>query len=352
MRRFIPTYRVLTAALALLLLLGANLRNVAQPNSQLIELYNIEGIGGDLGNLWWSQDSIRFAFVAPESRLSGSYNWYLYDVATSTVTISDTWPLRPQFSAQELQDYDLSQDDIQYVSPDQTWFSYNENENSQDIWEPEHIVLVNRQSGEVVETTVNPLRDDVATSPHAGTDHFRVLWSEDNSAVLVKTTGILVDASVFYYVTGYTDSPPNLSVYPLDELVFDNEQYFAINAYDISSDGRAILIATAPTLGGFVRFVVMDVEASTVLYSISADLPGIENVLDVMFMPGNEQKLLAFMDQGVVEVNLSSATVQVLWADTTSFDFQRAEFSPNGQWIGLATDEAVFVLNLAQNLPP
>jgi hypothetical protein len=289
--------------------------------------------------LWWSSDSKAFVFSTSLDSLnieSPDAFWYSYSVDTGLLTTSKSWPLQPNLAVVSLAD--SSEVDLSDVNG---YFNY---------LSPDGLAAV-VTANQVLESNVslrNPIAGNISISnstltdfvPFAlegvGPDGYRIQWSEDSSTFgFSARTPLVSDLVYFYYVTGLKNADGQLRVFNLQPTLVNTVAYSIFEILDLSSDGTRVLLRgqDAATRSPFA-LIVWEGAINT-----GQNVPGISGnssyTLWAAFSTRNPNLIRAVTEQGLVEYDLESNTMRVLEPEINSTRFNRAMFSPDGQYVAL-----------------
>jgi hypothetical protein len=204
------------------------------------------------------------------------------------------------------------------------------------------VVLADLQQGEVFTLPIK------VWDPFYGPLTFHVLWSEDNTAFVIR---FLTDegSPVFVHVNHFKDSLSN-AVVTWFRLEVDGRVFLPVLAddemiYDLSADGNQVLlsvreeVADAPTAYDRpLRLIIwspLNPNASQVINN---------RVGDAIFAPGDESKLLFVNEAGLVEYDIISQVTTILRTDINTLSTRKTRFSPDGKWLAVMTSSALYIV--------
>lgn len=296
----------------------------------------------------WSADGQSFVFadIHGSARVNSEgefWFWYQYDVGTEQLTETTFWPLQPMLTNRERGILRPFPDSFIFDSPSKNYLAYASELN------PEN--FNNLTVAKLSTITPASFDDKYIIGPTFSVSEFDVHWSADNSAFVVSQPVPYGDAaySIVYYVSGFIkDMTKAKSVYV--PYVFGNRS-FALDVFDISNDGRKVLMYGWET--GFTpyqyRFVIWDTSEPEALLIL--DHLAVENVLHGSFVPGSNGGQLLFVDvDGIVMYDIGANQKTILYPEINATLYQKAWFSPDSSHLAFVRHtnrSEVFVVDLA-----
>ena len=287
--------------------------------------------GVNLGSAW-SIDSRRFVFGEGTNQAGvrvTDESWYEYEIETGILKRGNVWPLQPTLTGSERRLFDpaITPDgraSFMYPSPNGRYVAYAHF--GTDII---NVDVADRHLHRDIHTPAYVF--DPFFSPYG----FRVLWSEDSTTFVTLTQQPLgSDPLTPQYVSDFNTGYANLTFIDLGYLNVDGRKYGSYNAYDISKNGRFVLLRVDEyTAGGYspLHLMVWDAEnpdASHVVDDFS-------EVVEAAFAPGDESKLLILTELGLVLYDITSDGFTVLTEEINSTWVSLSFISPDGQQLAV-----------------
>ncbi|MEO8606860.1 MAG: hypothetical protein ABI690_03215 [Chloroflexota bacterium] len=299
-------------------------------------------------NISWSPDSSYLAFQDfnyPQKVVLSEPGWSKYDVMDSVLTQQNNWPLLPALTLNERQlfkpltDSD-GQDYWMFISPDVRYMVYTRLVDD-DIF----ITLADRQNGQSMSTQLEALNI-------SATDSFNVLWSANSETFVTFVTPLQMSEPEFFNrISNYANGLSGLTTQEIGFFLRINDEDFGTtDIYDVSGDGRFVLVKGYNAINGETRLILWD--AMNPESPISFDpftQPWVTDkwVFAAAFKPGDESKILVVNRDGLVEYDRQSGNTTLL---RTGIIAGKTRFSPNGEWLSVKTTRELYVVDLRPTL--
>ena len=295
-------------------------------------------------NISWSSGSRYLAFQDfnyPQKVILSEPGWSKYDVTQNALTQENIWPLLPYLTPEEnilFKSLTDSEYDWKFISPNEQYVVYQQLSGNHIF-----ITLADRKSRQSIVTTARAL------NTVSGTDNFNVMWSADSQAFVVATTAYeMSEPDFFTHISNYSNDLSGLKTQELGFLPMNNEEFGTRDIYDLSDDGRVVLVKGYNALNGETRLILWDALDPTLPTSI--DIFTETNVIGAAFKSGNENKILVVNQDGLVEYDRQNGSTTVLRTDIGSKFAAKARFSPNAEWLSLKTERELYVVDLRPTL--
>lgn len=298
--------------------------------------------GGSIVNIGWAPDSLNLIYqdAAYDNVANRNINgpntpnddtWRQYSVITKQTTRSTFWPLQPDLTTEQIQDFEIYWvgDDLSFVfaSPDGRYLVYSGQIQSE---------FSNRSPLGVADLVTGKHRlltgeENLGWNTFQGIfEYYYIQWSEDSSAFTLSNR---LQSSVHY--VSHFDDLGKLEVKwlsPYGGMPLGTEQFLATDSYDISGDASKLIlygIYLNPAIRGYIL----------VLWSISNDtgivIPTNGETIGASF--ADDDQTILFVDEGGLkqyniaanQTTLLDAEINSTWADYWAY------FSPNGQYVAI-----------------
>lgn len=303
------------------------------------------------GGLVWTTDSSKFYFFTLLSDAPSQTVSYSFDVATNTLTELTDIPLPASLPARDLERFS-GQELAPYISesPNQEWVAVGimpptpTPSTDADLSTPRYtppefpkLALLNRSSGRVIFTDQNIIVDAL--------DWFQ--WSDDSTS-FVKSK-YMVSPVLFFYGSGYADNPPtDLIIENISTLAAsDGETYSIWGYYDMSPDGKLVLLGGTGTQTHMQRVLLWDAETHT---TTTLDGIGSQTVVTAAFAPSSLTRIRALAETGLIEYDMNAGTTTVLNEDINTERFSNiwSRFSPDGRYVALiASSSGIYLAEIS-----
>lgn len=289
-------------------------------------------------NVSWSDDSSRLFFqdggLYDRGVQTDGLNWYEYSVVTEELTQSNTWPLQPNLTTEQLEHYHIAHNEpngggmsFVFPSPNNRYLVYAATKPTDwgeaPTWP---LGIADLHSGEYrifEEIIVQELSDYERT--------YRVRWSANSSSFTVFTITTFGGEQRVIYFTDLDEGLENLTVLSLlyDDITFftpERGNIFPDDAFDLSSDGKEVLISAPGETGTrLILWNTNDPTQSKILIE--------GRILDAAFVGDSDGFVVTITQSGVLLYDLSSDTITTLDSNIVADSLNSAWISPNSQYI-------------------
>lgn len=308
--------------------------------------------------MMWSPDSQQLTFFYPY--VDGGYvamlptmeseNWFTYDVAAGELTASDTWPMQPELSDEEMARLDPLEEAYLFPAPDGEWLLYPASQRADNTLYPFRLASADGETildvGLQAEESVIP---DVR--------QFRVVWNADGSAFAVHDIccvyGPTVDLHYFKRTEAGVESF-NFAFTPL----MDGREFYTPNVstisdrnliHDISEDGKRVLVSASEVDTENV-FVFLMWQPETPEESVIFEDINSQAVIAASFAPDDESRLLLLEETRLACYDtVSSRFIQEMPITETVY---LALFSPDGRWLAYPADSGLHIMGVGDFCAP
>ncbi len=294
---------------------------------------------GDLteSNVKWSSDSTKLIFQQGTFHegnpdygvISHRMTWYVFSTNDKKIIQTDTWPLQPYLSLEQIDIYSVATLDDQisflFPSPNARYLIYAaERPDDWTQYYPLGIVDLQTREHQVLE-------DIVVTDLEEFTWNYDVSWSEDSSSALVRTSGL---DQLPFYISGLESGLEAISYVSLyrEGVNIGDEDVLAWDAFDISDNGEWLLLANLDQNGNrLFLWNATEPSDSQVIHS--------GRVLDAAFVVNNENQILYVdREEGLYTFDLVSKESELLLSfDGLEEEPLKAWISPDVSFVVLAT---------------
>ncbi|MGB1286085.1 MAG: hypothetical protein ACPG7F_06095 [Aggregatilineales bacterium] len=300
-----------------------------------------------LRNLKWSNDGQLLVFrdncCDDTGIITIEANWYTYDVTTETLTQDNSWGLAPQLAVAEMYSAGITDDHFNFMSPDERYVFY-----SADVPEDDYqLRLYDRQQGMFLNL---PFFDMARAS---GTDRFNAWWSEDSTALITRLTPITPYELVsgYFYISDYDAGFANTQFIELYDAEINGDEYGFSRIYDLSPDGRHVLIGAAKRgeRGGRILFYNPQIPTDSLI--ISPSEVSMPNIYVARFLEGDNHRIIYLNESGIHIYDKTTGASELVRDDINSIVWDGMLFAPGGKHLALVEDDQVYVVDLTDDLP-
>lgn len=252
--------------------------------------------------------------------------WRQYSVATGQTSRGTTWPLQPDLTPQQFNDFDIfhNGDDhsFVYASPNRRYLVYSAQVPANAGYGlPLGVADLSNNSHRILDSEQGVYGNDFP----GDFLFFSILWSEDSSAFTLDS-GF---GRHLYYIS-QLDDLDSLVVQllnPYEGLPLGDSTFRAGAIFDLSADGNLVLMQ-----GG--DLVIWDVVNNS---GTGIHVEGI--VAGAIFTP-DEQSILFVDEDGLKRYTIAINEVTLLNSDINSvWGYRGAYFSPNGAHVAIVADD-------------
>lgn len=297
----------------------------------------------------WSANSEKLVFQNHDSSgfgvNSSTQNWIQYNTITGEIIYTHRWPLQPSLSPAEFQLFQpFSESGIEtfiYESSDGRYVIYAREYQELANADVYHITLADRQTNEVAAAP------EFLVDPFSGPENFDVMWSRGNTAFVIQTIAANGgDLRLVFWGTDYDLSLSDLNLQRIEPEIND-ESYFPIQVHDISNDGSSILMTAIefnPAMPDNQQTMLVVWNAVNSALSKALELSN-DEIIGAAF-GANDDKVVFINQIGVIQHDLISGEQVILNSSYTSIKYEKAIFSPNGEWVALIDEQSSGLSNI------
>jgi len=292
----------------------------------------------DLGprNVRWTPDSSTLIFQESVSGPSNEWDWYTYNVITSDLThlSNGSYPAEGLIDDTLIRSIQASIPSIEGAFP----ISLSPTQNYAIFLAPTGTEVVTSNG---VFPSFQPVLINLKTMDYSRFDQVlltqipNVLWSEDESDVVISAPLIPEFRGEFSYITHYVDDIADAVAFQLEFVRYDDVTPLVLDTFDISADGAKVLLRILDdpnTQESALYLYDGDIPANS---SVLVDSSQIRQITAATFSPHDETKIWIFGADGIYEYNLLTKEIKSLYSGLTSTTnyWSTASFSPNGQYL-------------------
>jgi hypothetical protein len=301
-------------------------------SSEIDSIVNVQWLAsGD--SLIFQAASVQGTDSEGATQTQDKYDWYEYQIKSSEVTALATnstlpaqlMPFSQQPALPPANDA-AGESSFAFHSPDNRYAVYAAQKPTDWNYPDNPLAIADLRTGEsmLIDTLFVLVNQDIDSS-------YIVQWSENSSAFIVFAERLGANPRI-YYVTNYMKQLNALTATYLDKISVKQQTVYPIIPYDISSDGKRILLDVIGDNQENQLFIwnTDDSNQSQFITEAKINLPEA-----AAFSPIDEQKLIYLDKVGLAELDLNTGATTVLDASLNSTWIDRAWFSPDGKHIAL-----------------
>jgi WD40 repeat protein len=309
----------------------------------------------DLGprNVRWTPDSSTLVFQASVSGPSNEWPWYTYSIITG-----DLAQMRNGSYLDEILIDDTLIRSIQESIPSIEGaipISLSPTENYAIFLVPTGTEIITSYG---VFPSFQPALINLKTMDYSRFDQAiltripNVLWSGDETDVVISAPSIPEFRGEFSYITHYADDIADAVAFQLEFVRYDDLTPLVLDTFDISADGAKVLLSILDDLNTQESALYLYDGHTPANSELLVDSSQIRQITAATFSPHDETKLWIFGRDGVSEYNLLTEEVKSLYSGLTSTSnyWSTAFFSPNGQYLAAYGPDGInfYVVDLSE----
>lgn len=297
--------------------------------------------GVQLAYLEWSADGLTLLFTDVMSVANSIHNndpeqWQSYDPNKELLTQSALSPLRTVMTDAQREALKPPTalryptiTPVSYLSPNERYLVYV-SEPAGNNWQ---LSLADLQSGRSV--SINAFAFEAFLSQNL----YRVLWNDTSTAFVTVTESASGLPGYIFYTSSFSQTVEDMATQPLGVPDRNGRSYMYASVYDISDDGKIVLILIGDTTTSSdpenrVRYLTLwqadNPAASTLIETING-----RKVIGATFAPDDESKIWFINEVGLSEYDLQTGQIRVMDTALNSTWLTKARFSPDGRWVAV-----------------
>ncbi len=302
--------------------------------------------GFDINNVTWSPDSqfVSFHLGGSDIYVETEWeSWYGYELDTGILSEGHVWPLQPQLSKAELENFNPLDGSYIFLSPNERFIVYATQDDTLDYYESGlhfGLALGDLETGERKNLSL------YVETPLNGPEYLNVTWSADSSAFVVFDQQL---TPIITYVSNY-----GRFIGDAEAISFSTTTGVGSwNVYDVSDDGRKVLVSamTWENYQSDYRLMVWDVTDSS--QSIVIDEVDASEIAAAILAPDTLDRILFVNPEGLSEYDSQSHQTTLLDPMLSGgyFEVGRIMFSPDGRWLAYyGFEDGFFVIPMSDYL--